>query len=389
MADETENPEAPVEETVPSPGKGRAGPVLLAVIVLALVLGGAYWVRGVIQRGRDDTAAVALAETHLDGGYIENALAELDSVSTPKHPGRRRTMEVARRFIQTAMAMPELSPQQEGGLKPPEVRLMPPQYVKPYVKRSKTDAADAEAICEAVSRPSMRFVGIKSSDQQAILVLHRSRDLLVRQRTMLSNALRGHLAEFGIIETQGMAGTMRLVAVIADAGDARVPDLARQVLGLVAEQLHGVKLRIEDLKRAMMAWHKQSPVSQLLAGIPGIGPVTATAIAATVPDASVFASGRQFSAWLGLVPRQHSSGGKQRLGRITKRGDGYLRRLLVTGATAALERSKSTRARPWVQAMLKRHPKKKVAVALANKMARTAWAIMNTGEVYRAPQAAG
>ncbi|MBT3551984.1 MAG: IS110 family transposase [Rhodospirillaceae bacterium] len=270
-----------------------------------------------------------------------------------------------------------------------EVRLMPPQYVKPYVKRSKTDAADAEAICEAVSRPSMRFVGIKSSDQQAILVLHRSRDLLVRQRTMLSNALRGHLAEFGIIETQGMAGTMRLVAVIADAGDARVPDLARQVLGLVAEQLHGVKLRIEDLKRAMMAWHKQSPVSQLLAGIPGIGPVTATAIAATVPDASVFASGRQFSAWLGLVPRQHSSGGKQRLGRITKRGDGYLRRLLVTGATAALERSKSTRARPWVQAMLKRHPKKKVAVALANKMARTAWAIMNTGEVYRAPQAAG
>ena len=126
MADETENPEAPVEETVPSPGKGRAGPVLLAVIVLALVLGGAYWVRGVIQRGRDDTAAVALAETHLDGGYIENALAELDSVSTPKHPGRRRTMEVARRFIQTAKAMPELSPQQEGGLKPPEVRLMPP-----------------------------------------------------------------------------------------------------------------------------------------------------------------------------------------------------------------------------------------------------------------------
>ncbi len=269
-----------------------------------------------------------------------------------------------------------------------EVRLMPPQYVKPYVKRNKTDAADAEAICEAVVRPSMRFVGIKSTDQQAILVLHRGRDLLVRQRTMLSNAVRGHLAEFGVIEKQGMAGTMRLVAVIADAGDARVPDLARQVLASMAGQLRDVMTRIEALKCAMMAWHKQNPISQLLADIPGIGPVTATAIAATVADASVFTSGRQFSAWLGLVPRQHSTGGKQRLGGISKRGDGYLRRLLVTGATAALERSKSTRARPWVQAMLKRHPKKKVAVALANKMARTAWAIMNTGEVYRAPKAA-
>jgi transposase len=232
----------------------------------------------------------------------------------------------------------------------------------------------------------MRFVGIKSADQQAILVLHRSRDLLVRQRTMLSNALRGHMAEFGIVEKLGMAGTLRLGEIIADRDNDGIPDLARQVLALMVEQLQAVMIRIKQLKHEMMIWHKQSDVSQLLEGIPGIGPVTASAIAATVPDARVFNSGREFSAWLGLVPRQHSTGGKQRLGGISKRGDGYLRRLLVTGATAALERSKSTRERPWVQGMLKRHPKKLVAVALANKMARTAWALMNTGEVYRAPK---
>lgn len=267
-----------------------------------------------------------------------------------------------------------------------EVRLIPPQYVKPYVKRNKTDATDAEAICEAVTRPSMRFVGIKSVDQQAILVLHRSRDLLVRQRTMLSNALRGHMAEFGVVEKQGMAGTMLLAGVIGDENDGRIPDLARPALAGMVAHLRAVIRRIEDLKRDLLVWHKQNPVSQLLEGIPGIGPVTASAIVATVADASVFSSGRQFSAWLGLVPRQHSTGGRQKLGGISKRGDGYLRRLLVTGATAALERSKSTRQRPWVQNMLKRHPKKKVAVALANKMARTAWALMNTGEIYRAPK---
>jgi transposase len=267
-----------------------------------------------------------------------------------------------------------------------DVRLIPPQYVKPYVKRNKTDAADAEAICEAVTRPSMRFVGIKSVDQQAILVLHRARDLVVRQRTMLSNALRAHMAEFGVIEKQGMAGTMRLAAIINDETDARVPDLARHVLAMMVEQLHAVLTCIDDLKRQMLVWHKQNPVSRLLEGIPGVGPITATAIAASVPDASVFTSGRQFSAWLGLVPRQHSTGGKQKLGKISKRGDGYLRRLLVNGSTAALERSKSMRARPWVKEMLKRHPKKLVAVALANKTARTVWAMMNTGEVYRHPR---
>ena len=189
--------------------------------------------------------------------------------------------------------------------------------------------------------------------------------------------------EFGIIEKQGMAGITLLAEIIGDDADDRIPALARRVLTLMVEQLRDVVATINSLKRDMLAWHKQNEISQLLESIPGIGPVIATAIAATVPDASVFSSGRQFSAWLGLVPGQHATGGKQRLGRISKRGDGYLRRLLVTGATAAIERSTSTRAHPWVQGMLKRHPKKLVAVALANKMARIAWALMNTGEVYR------
>ncbi len=266
-----------------------------------------------------------------------------------------------------------------------DVRLIPPQYVKPYVKRNKTDAADAEAICEAVTRPSMHFVGIKSAEQQAVMALHRTRDLLVRQRTMAINALRGHMAEFGVVEVQGIAGAERLVAVLADGSDDRIPPLARRVLAVLVEQLRGAMARIDALEREMKAWHKASDVSRRLAMIPGVGPVTATALAATVPDASVFSSGRQFAAWLGLTPRQYSTGGKPRLGGISKRGDGYLRRLLMTGATAALRRSKQTRARPWVQALLKRRPPKVVAVALANKTARTAWALMKTGEAYRAP----
>lgn len=269
-----------------------------------------------------------------------------------------------------------------------DVRLIPPQYVKPYVKRNKTDAADAEAICEAVTRPSMHFVGIKSVDQQAVMALHRVRDLLVRQRTMAINALRGHMAEFGVVEAQGIAGAKRLVAVLADETDDRIPPLARRVLAELVGQLRGVMARIDTLEREMKAWHKASDVSQRLAAIPGVGPVTATALAATVPDASVFSSGRQFAAWLGLTPRQYSTGGKPRLGGISKRGDGYLRRLLMTGATAALRRSKQTRARPWVQELLRRRPAKVVAVALANKTARTAWALMKTGEAYRAPNPA-
>ena len=274
-----------------------------------------------------------------------------------------------------------------------EVRLMAPQYVKAYVKRNKNDAADAEAICEAVSRPSMRYVAIKSVEQQSVLVVHRARDLLVRQRTMLINALRGHMAEFGIAEAQGRAGVKRLpalrttsgggVAIVEDEADHRLVALARRVLASLVEQLAALKREIAVLEREIMAWHGQSEVSQRLATIPGIGPITASAIAATAPDPSAFSSARQFAAWLGLVPRQTSSGGVTRLGGISKRGDGYLRRLLMIGATAALQQSRVVRRQPWVLALLERRPKKVVAVALANKMARTAWAVMARESNYR------
>ena len=264
-----------------------------------------------------------------------------------------------------------------------EVRLMPPQYVKAYVKRNKNDAADAEAICEAVRRPSMRFVAIKTSDQQAALLMHRGRELLVRQRTMLANALRGHLAEFGLIAAQGLHKVAGLIAVVRDDKDDRVPGMARQVLGLIAEQIDELERRIVAIEAQIMAWHQTNPISQRLATIPGIGPIIATAVAATVAEPSMFRSGREFAAWLGLVPRQHSTGGKARLGGISKRGDSYLRRLLVNGAHAVLLRSKAGKADPWLIALRDRKPRLVVAVALANKTARVAWAIMSKQHVYR------
>jgi transposase len=267
-----------------------------------------------------------------------------------------------------------------------DVRLMPAQYVKAYVKRGKNDAADAAAICEAVSRPSMRFVPVKSEAQQAALMLHRARDLLVRQRTQLINALRGHLAEFGIIEAQGAWNLSRVLAHLETEGE--LPEVAQQILRLLAAQLDEAKQRIEDLDAQIAAWHKASPASQRLATIPGIGPLVATAIAATVPDASAFRSGREFAAWLGLVPRQRSTGGKQRLGRISREGDGYIRRLLIIGAQAVLLRSKAAHADPWVQGLLARRPRLVVAVALANKTARVAWAVMTKGQSYRQPAVA-
>ncbi|WP_425403805.1 IS110 family transposase [Hwanghaeella sp.] len=266
-----------------------------------------------------------------------------------------------------------------------DVRLIPPQYVKPYVKRNKTDAADAEAICEAVTRPGMHFVPVKTAEQQAVLSLHRIRDRLVRQRTMTGNALRGHMAEFGIVEAQGIAGTKRLAAIVEDGEDARLPTLARRALMSLVRQFYDTVERIEELGRELTAWHKKNETSRRLASMPGIGPILASALVASVPDPSVFASARQFAAWLGLVPRQHSTGGKARLGGISKRGDGYLRRLLVTGATAALFRSKEVRTRPWVRELLKRRSAKVVAVALANKMARIAWALMRDGAYYAKP----
>jgi transposase len=267
-----------------------------------------------------------------------------------------------------------------------DVRLMPAQYVKAYLRRGKNDAADAAAICEAVTRPSMRFVPIKGEAQQAALMLHRVRDLLVRQRTQLINAIRGHLAEFGIIEAQGPWNAVRLLAGLEEA--AELPDLVRELVRVLAGQLEAVEERIEEIDARILAWHKANPVSQRLATIPGIGPLAATAIAATVPDPSAFRSGREFAAWLGLVPRQNSTGGKTRLGRTSRQGDAYLRRLLVIGAQSVLRCSKAARANAWIQGLLAKRPRLVVAVALANKMARIAWAVMARQTPYRIGAAA-
>src|SRR5271155_1544352 len=268
-----------------------------------------------------------------------------------------------------------------------DVRLMPPQYVKPYVKRNKHDAVDAEAICEAVWRPSMRFVAVKTAEQQAALLMHRGRELLVRQRTMLANALRGHLAEFGLIAAQGLHKVAGLIAIVRDVEDERVPDMARQVLRLIGEQIGELDTRIAAIEAQIMAWHKSNPMSQRLATIPGIGPIIATAITATVAEPGGFHSGREFAAWLGLVPRQNSTGGKTSLGGISKRGDSYLRRLLVNGAHAVLLRSKAGKADPWLISLRARKHRLVVAVALANKTARIAWAIMGRQDIYRRARA--
>jgi len=270
-----------------------------------------------------------------------------------------------------------------------QVRLIPPAYVKPFVKRQKNDAADAEAICEAVSRPSMRFVPVKSAEQQGVLVLHRTRDLLIRQRTMLANAFRAHLAEFGIVERLGGAGLESLISQVEADASNEAPKVARDALRLVAEQIRDTQSRIAEIDKRIVAWHRSNEVSRRLETIPGIGPIIASAIASTTTDPGLFTSGRQFSAWLGLVPRQHSSGGKERLRGITKQGDPYIRRLLIIGATAVLRfaRQRAPTA-AWTSRLLARRPPLVVAVALANKMARIAWAIMTRGTIYRAPMAA-
>ena len=264
-----------------------------------------------------------------------------------------------------------------------ELRVMPAQYVKAYIKRNKHDAADAEAICEAVVRPTMRFVPVKTADQQAAVLLHRGRERLVRQRTGLVNALRGHLAEFGVIAPQGLRNVGKLIAIVRDQTDARVPDLARQVLQVLAAQIEQLEAAVAAIEKQLMAWHKSNPVSQRLASVPGIGPIIATAIVATVVEPSGFRSGREFAAWLGLVPRQNSTGGKHRLGGISKRGNQYLRRLLINGASANLLRSKATNADPRVIGLRRRRPPLVVAVALANKTARIAWAMLSRGERYQ------
>ena len=269
------------------------------------------------------------------------------------------------------------------------VKLMPPSYVKAYLKRGKNDANDAAAICEAVTRPSMRFVSIKTKDQQAALMLHRTRQLLVRQRTMLSNAMRGHLAELGIVSAKGRNGTGELLGIIADGADSRIPPAARGILEALARQYSAIGAEVGSIDKSILAWHRSCEASRRLEEIPGIGPIVATALVAEIGDWKAFSSGRSLAAWIGLVPKQHTTGGKDRLGSITKQGDRYLRGLFVAGALAVIRYAKihGTKHRPWLTALLARKPTKVAAIALANKMARMAWAMMAKGERYRNPVA--
>jgi transposase len=254
------------------------------------------------------------------------------------------------------------------------VRLMPPAYVKPYVKRQKNDSTDAEAICEAVARANMRFVATKTPEQQSCLMLHRTRHLFIRQQTAVINAIRAHLAEFGIVAPVGRNGVEQLLNIVADTGDKRLPDVARACVAALGAQLRTLKAQILEFDRLIMAWHRSNETSKRLDDLPGVGPALATALVASIADPKAFQSGRDFSAWIGLVPKQHSSGGRERLGSIGKQGDRYLRSLFTAGALAVIRYAKihGTKHRPWLTALLARKPTKVAAIALANKIARMA-----------------
>ncbi len=266
-----------------------------------------------------------------------------------------------------------------------EVRLMPAMYVKAYVKRGKSDAIDAEAICEAVTRPTMRFVAIKSEEQQGVLFLHRARDLVVRQRTQLSNILRGLLGEFGIVIAQGIGSAVKFAKAVADGDRPRIPEVAIDVLTNLCNQMVALHLRILWYDKRILLEGRRDPKVMLLRTIPGVGPVTASAIVATAGDGHQFRNGREFAAWLGLTPINRSSGGKERLGRISKMGDRYLRRLLVTGMTARLNQMKVNpdRVDPWAMSLRERKPPRVATVAMANKAARIIWAVLTRNERYQ------
>ena len=267
-----------------------------------------------------------------------------------------------------------------------DVRLMPAAYVKPYVKRQKNDAADAEAICEAVTRPTMRFVPVKSPEQQSIMVLHKTRQMVMRQRTKLANTIRAHMAEIGIVAPIGRKGLELLLEIIGQDEDSRLPEVSRSCLRMLADQFSMVKAHILELDRAIVADVRRNENAKRLMAIPGVGPLLASAMVAAVPDPAMFRSGRNLAAWIGLVPRQNSSGGKERLGGITKQGNRYLRQLLFVGAMAVIRYAErhGTR-RPWLVRLMARRQTKVAAAALANKTARMIWAIMTTGERYREP----
>ena len=268
-----------------------------------------------------------------------------------------------------------------------DVRLIPPQYVKPYVKRGKNDAADAAALCEAVSRPSMRFVPVKSRDQQATCMLMTVRERLVGVKSQLSNAIRSYAAEFGIIGPAGRQNVNALIKRILE--DETLPEMARDLFRLQAREYASVEGRLEEVDAKLMSWHRTDEVSRRIATIPGIGPIGSTMLSIKAPSANSFKSGRHFAAWLGLTPKDHSTGGRVRLGGITKAGDPAIRSTLIVGATALLRhvRKGRTKPSPWLAAILERKPPKLVAVALANKFARIAWRLMMSGGVYNRPPA--
>jgi transposase len=270
-----------------------------------------------------------------------------------------------------------------------DVRLLPAQYVRPYVKRGKNDAADAEAICEAVTRPTMRFVPVKSPEQQSGMMLHRVRLMLNRQCTQLSNSIRSHLSEFGIVAALGRRGMDQLLAVIADEKDARVPADARVCLAMLAAQLAVVKEHILENDRRVRSSARETDLGRRLMEVPSVGPLLASAFVATVADPAAFKTGRDLAAWIGLVPKQNSSGGKERLGSITKAGNRYLRQMLVVGAMAVIRYAeRHGTKRPWLVQLMQRRSTKVAAVALANKTARIVWALMTSGERYREPAVA-
>ena len=270
-----------------------------------------------------------------------------------------------------------------------DVRLMPPSYVKPYVKRQKNDMADAEAICEAVTRPTMRFVPVKSPEQQSVMVLHRTRSILIRQRIQISNAIRSHMAEFGMAAAAGRQGLHSLIEVVHDAADERVPVEARGCLVMLATQLQLVNEQVLETDRLIRTNARSTEVGHRLMEIPGVGPLLASALVGTIADPRAFKTGRNLAAWIGLVPKQNSSGGKERLGGLTKQGDRYLRQMLVVGALAVVRYAvRNGTRRPWLVQLLARRTPKVAAVALANKTARMVWAIMTSGERYREPLAA-